>query len=163
MSSAQNRPWIEIDDPQLSSAELVQRVEARFKKRLDDLGPVDRHFPSFDPSASLPESDNQEEYTAMMRYYLQNLEQQEPPDTTPTLAPSPATRLPIVGRLWQLVRREAHQLVLFYVNRHLAHQTRLNNEIAGALREMAALLRAQDEEIQRLRAELREARGDRDA
>ena len=159
MSLQQKRPWIEIDDPQISSADLVQRVEERLKKRQEDRGPVDRHFPSFDPSA-VSEVDSHEEHMAMLRYYLRQLEQREPPDTTPTLAPSPATRLPVVGRLWQLLRREAHQLVLFYVNRNLAHQTRLNNEIAGALRELAALLKAQDEEIRRLRAELREAHGD---
>ena len=42
--------------------------------------------------------------------------------TAPDLAPSNATRLPLIGRLWAGVREQAHQLVLYYVNRSAGHQ-----------------------------------------
>lgn len=157
MSSHESRPWIGIDDPNVSSADLVERVEARLRKRREEMGAVDRHFPSFDPAGSRLESGSAEGRMATLRYHLQRLEQSGSPDTTPLLAPSPATRLPVLGRLWQLVRREAHQLVLFYVNRALAHQARVNRDAVATLQEMVALLEAQDEEIRRLQARLDEA------
>lgn len=48
--------------------------------------------------------------------------------------------VPIIGPLWQRVRLAAHNLVVFYVNRHAGAQTAFNREVAGGLRDALAAL-----------------------
>ena len=148
------QPWIEIHDSQISSAELVREVAARVERRRADRGTVDVDFPPF--GATTPAADGGADRGDLFRlhYYLRQLEQLPPPETQPELAASPATRAPLLGRLWRLIRREAHNLVLFYVNRIVAHNTKVNRHVASALNEAASLIKEQEAEIERLRKEL---------
>jgi hypothetical protein len=77
----------------------------------------------------------------------------------PVLAPSPATQMPILGRLWELIRGEMHNLVLFYVNRAVADQNQLNVNLVSALNELTRVVQAQRAEIESLRAEIRRLKG----
>ena len=61
------------------------------------------------------------------------------------------TRLPLVGRLAQMVRSALHDLVLFYVNRLAARQVRFNEQTARAL---ALLVHDLEAEVRDLRARL---------
>lgn len=151
MSEKQHDRWLEIDDSEISSDALAARVEERLQARREELGPVSRQFPVFhaqpsDPDETVAHSE--------MRDILRQLQELPEPPTHATLAPSPATRLPLFGRLWQLVRSQTHQLVLFYVNRHVAHQARQNHLVANALRRLSASVNAQQQEIERLQARL---------
>ena len=60
-------------------------------------------------------------------------------------------QLPIVGGLVQRVRAALHELVLFYVNRLAARQTRVNYQ---ASRAMVMLVRELEAEIRHLRARI---------
>ncbi|MER3543082.1 MAG: hypothetical protein C4311_00400 [Chloroflexota bacterium] len=73
------------------------------------------------------------------------------------------TRLPLVGGLWQRLRRAAHNLVIFYVNRLGAaqiafnrHAVRVLNEIVRSLDEDEMLERVArlEREVAELRAQL---------
>jgi hypothetical protein len=88
----------------------------------------------------------------------------------PSLTPS---HLPLIGGIWQKVRAEAHDLVVFYVNRLAGLQAVFNREIVtalsglirdlepggradigdelAALREEVAALRAEVQRLQRSR------------
>jgi hypothetical protein len=59
----------------------------------------------------------------------------------PFLTPS---TVPIVGGLWQKIRLAAHNLVVFYVNRHAGAQMAFNREITGGLREVVETLDEDD-------------------
>lgn len=59
------------------------------------------------------------------------------------------TRLPLIGGLVQRVRGALHELVLFYVNRLAARQTRVNYQ---ASRAMTMLVRDLEAELRDLRA-----------
>jgi hypothetical protein len=83
----------------------------------------------------------------------------------PSLTPP---HMPLIGSLWQKVRVQAHDLVVFYVNRLAGAQGAFNREIAGALTALVSDLdrggRANPEaEIAVLRAELRALRAEVDA
>lgn len=78
------------------------------------------------------------------------------------------TRLPLVGGLWQRLRRAAHNLVIFYVNRlgmaQIAfnrHAVRVLNEIVRRLDEDETLERVAqlEREVAELRARLDDRRG----
>jgi hypothetical protein len=78
----------------------------------------------------------------------------------PFLTPSGA---PIIGGLWQRVRASAHQLVVYYVNRHAGAQVAFNREITGGLRDLVQDLDedggpATAMEVAALRAEVRALR-----
>lgn len=47
-------------------------------------------------------------------------------------------RLPLIGDVWQKVRRPAHDLVIYYVNRLAGAQAAFNREIVTALRGLVA-------------------------
>ena len=71
--------------------------------------------------------------------------------------------IPIVGGLWQRIRTSAHQLVVFYVNRHAGAQVLFNREITNGLREVVQDLDedggpATEVEVAALRAEVRSLR-----
>ena len=74
-------------------------------------------------------------------------------DVAPMLAPSAATRLPGLGWLWQRVRHQAHQLVLFYVNRQAAQSVQINQQLLAALTDLLQVVAAQQEALARLQAE----------
>lgn len=50
------------------------------------------------------------------------------------------TRMPVIGAFWQRVRLAAHNLVVFYVNRHAGAQIAFNREVAGGLRKVVETL-----------------------
>lgn len=74
-------------------------------------------------------------------------------DVAPALAPSAATRLPVLGWLWQRVRHHAHQLILFYVNRQAAQSVQINQQLLAALTDLLQVVAAQQEALARLQAE----------
>jgi hypothetical protein len=78
----------------------------------------------------------------------------------PFLTPA---RTPVIGGLWQRVRSSAHQLVVFYVNRHAGAQVAFNREITNGVRELVQELDedggpANALEVAALRAEVRALR-----
>ena len=154
LNTSDGQPWIELHDSQISSAELVCEVAARAQRRRVDQGTVKIDLPAFGASTRAPDEGATREDVIRLHYYLRQLEQLPAPETQPELAASSATRVPLLGRLWQLIRREAHNLVLFYVNRTVAHNTVTNRHVFSALNEAAALIEEQQAEIERLREEL---------
>ena len=76
------------------------------------------------------------------------------PETAPVLAASAATQLPLFGRLWKLVREQAHQLVLFYVNRLVAHQTNVDRHLVSVANELTREIQEQQEQIRALQEEV---------
>jgi len=49
------------------------------------------------------------------------------------LPESPYVRVPVIGWLWNLVRRRVHELVVHYVNRAIVQQNLFNQELVWAL------------------------------
>jgi GT2 family glycosyltransferase len=72
------------------------------------------------------------------------------------LSEQPPMRVPVLTRLWQLVRRQAHQLVIFYVNGLAAQQTKLNVSFAKVVSRLVERLygEAIEPEIAQLRAQI---------
>lgn len=149
-----DQPWIEIHDEFLTSEALVAEIEKRVAARRAELGPVNLIFPTFGHISTLPEPPAGRAYNPNLYHYLKQANQAPPPSVEPVLAPSPATRVPILGRLWGMIRGEMHNLILFYVNRMAGDQNRLNIDLISALNELTREIQAQQAEIDRLRTEL---------
>jgi hypothetical protein len=150
-------PWIVIHDDLITSEELVTEVERRVAQRREELGGVNLVFPTFGHVSTFPEpAENQA--NPHLYYYLKQANQPPSPAVGPILAPSPATRMPVVGRIWQTIRGEMHNLVLFYVNRSVRDQSQLNVNLVSALNELTRVVQAQQAEIESLRAELHRLR-----
>ncbi len=137
-------PWIVIHDEQITSEELVRLVEERVTRRRAALGYVSTY-----PDVPLEKRVNPHLY-----YYLEQANAAAPAAVEPILAPSPATRAPVVGRVWGKVRAEMHNLVLFYVNKSVREQNRINADLISTLNEMARVIQDQQDEIDTLRAEI---------
>lgn len=147
-------PWIVIHDEQISSEELVREVEERAARRRAESGPISVVFPSFGYVSTYPDVPLEKRVNPHLYYYLEQANEAAPPAVEPVLAPSPATRAPMVGRAWGKVRAEMHNLVLFYVNKSVREQNRINTNLISTLNEMARVIQEQQEEIDALRAEI---------
>jgi hypothetical protein len=146
--------WIEVHDEQFTSEALAAELERRVAARRAELGSVDLILPTFGRISTFPEPPAGRVYDANLYYHLKQANQARPAVLEPLLAPSPATRLPVLGRLWGLIRGEMHQLILFYVNRAASSQNRLNTDVVSTLNELTRLCQVQGAEIERLRDEL---------
>lgn len=145
---------IEIQDPAIDPEAIMAEIRARIEQRRAQLGYEQRTFPSFG-AAVYPGEPQDLAYDTDLHHYLRLVnESYANADTDAILAPSPATRVPVLGRLWQLIRGGAHNLVLFYVNRAVAHQTDVNRQLVSVLNRMTVVVEAQQRIITQLQAEL---------
>ena len=147
----ENDSWLKITDSEMSSSELESEVERRVQQRRQALGEIHPQFPEFGVLSPEPEVTLN---NAALAHHLRQANEMDPPAVHPVLAPSPATRIPLLGKLWQLVRRQFHELVLFYVNRAASHETRLDNHIISTLNELTRIIQDQQTEIERLQEEI---------
>jgi hypothetical protein len=149
-------PWITIHDEVVTSEELVIEVERRVAQRRAQLGRVNLVFPTFGHISTFPEPTEEDNLAGpQLYYYLKQANQTELPAVDLALAPSPATRMPVIGRLWGTIRREMHNLVLFYVNRSVRDQNQLNVNLISTLNELTRVVQKQRAELESLRDELR--------
>jgi hypothetical protein len=142
--------WLTIQDPVITAVELQAQIEARVQMRRQTLGQVAPEFPSFGFVVKMP----QPPYPGAnprLYHHLRQLNEMDAAATAANLAPSAAARLPLLGRLWGLARRQAHELILFYVNRLGARQARLESHLISLLNEQTTLLQQQQVEIEALR------------
>lgn len=74
------------------------------------------------------------------------------------LSEEPPKPIPLLNRFWKMIRRQAHELVIFYVNRLATQQSKINARCAKVLLRLAGRLYEStvDPEIARLRREMDE-------
>jgi hypothetical protein len=144
-------PWLELDDGHLSAAELQTELDTRVANREIYHRPTP-HFPTFGYVAPMPQPVSGENFAPNLFHHLREYNNLPHPPVIPDLAPSPATRLPLVGPLWRRFRGQVHNLVLFYVNRYVAYGQQRNSHLLNILNELTRLTGEQQREIERLRA-----------
>jgi hypothetical protein len=145
--------WLEIDDPELDPAEIMEQIRSRIRHRREALGDPRDDFPTFGAAAypGEPEGD----FDVDLYYHLRQANEAYPQvGVGSDLASSAMTRLPLIGRLWTRVRREAHNLVLFYLNKLAGQQAAVNRHLVSVLNRMAVHMEAQEMELKRLREEV---------
>jgi len=144
--------WLKITDTEMTSAELEAEVEQQVRQRREELGQIRPKFPTFGIVSPAPEVKLN---NPALEYHLRQLNQMDPAPTTPLLAVSPATRIPLLGNLWQFIRRQFHEAILFYVNRAVSYETKVDNHMISTLNELTRIVQTQQDEIERLQEELR--------
>lgn len=139
---------IEIRDPHIDAAAVLQQLYANLSAR-QALAPLEKPLPDF----GLPPIPEIEE--SALRYHLHRANRLYDQLWVPlSLAPSPATRIPLVGRVWGLVRESLHRLILYYLEMAISKQAGFNSHVVGALNSMAGM----QSELAMLRQEVRELR-----
>jgi len=146
---------VEITDPEIDPEQIMidirRRMQAERKKRSYD----QQGFRKFSEGAMPDQIFELGIQPDLFRYLEQANDTFPMIDMSMLLAESPATRLPIIGRLWKLIRGGAHQLVLFYVNRHANHQFNVNRNVVSVLNNMTALVQDQQQMIIELQKEIK--------
>lgn len=145
---------IEINDPEINPSEIMEKIRRKIEQRRVALGYEKKIFPSFE-IADYPEEPEDLPSDPNLYHHLRLANKiYAQVQTESILAPSPMTRLPVIGKMWQLIREQAHHLVLFYVNRSIAHQTRVNRHLISVVNCLTASLQEQQRTIISLQAEL---------
>lgn len=151
-----SRGWLVFEDEEITVDDMETAVNERITKRRQALGqPAHIEFPTFGYLSPMPELPQNSAVSKTLYHHLRELNKMPPPETTPVLASSPAMSMPLFGRLWSIIREQAHQLVLFYVNRALMYETVVNNHTLNTLNELTRLTQSQQEEIYRLQEEIK--------
>ncbi|MFN2187782.1 MAG: hypothetical protein ACK2T3_03385 [Candidatus Promineifilaceae bacterium] len=138
---------LDIHADDVDQDELISRVADGLAKRREQYGEFDIRFPSYEGSAypGIPENGP---FDADLHHHLKMVnEEYLDVEMGANLALSPAARIPIIGGLWRLIRAQAHELVLFYVNRSVRHNIRVNGHFVTILN---SLTRSNDELQQRV-------------
>ncbi len=153
---------IEIHDPAVDPVAIMATIRERVAQRRKEKGYDQRTFPSFGLTET-PEAPSDLPYDPDLYYYLRLANETfAHAPTALALAPSPATQVPGVGRVWSLIRREVHNLVLFYVNRAVTHEVNVNRYLVSVLNRLTLLSQAQQRTIESLQEEVRALREGRD-
>ncbi|MCA9936313.1 MAG: hypothetical protein H6662_04160 [Ardenticatenaceae bacterium] len=143
------KPWLELNDPEINANDLMAEIDVRVAAH----GRFQPHYPTFGHISPMPQPPN-EHFAPNLYHHLRALNELEATDSTPELAASPATQLPLLGKLWGMVRAQAHNLVLFYVNRSAADNAQTRAHMVNTLNELTRLVQEQQQEIAALRARL---------
>jgi len=127
----------EIHDPEVDPQALMAEIRRRIQSRRAELGYEERTFPSFGDAVPYPDPPDDLPYSADLYHHLRQANNlYEEVETEPILAHSAALRVPVLGGVWKLIRRQAHSLVLYYVNRGLAHQVVLDRHQISVLNQL---------------------------
>ena len=150
---------IEIHDPEIDPAQIMEQIRERIRQRRLELGEPRQAFPTFG-AAEYPGEPEGRDLDAELYHHLRRANDlYYQIGVQVELAPSPATRLPLVGRVWEQIRREAHNLVIFYLGKLVRQQVAVNRHLVSTLNRMAAGSQAQQAELQAVRAEIKFLRG----
>lgn len=144
---------IEIRDPEIDSAAIMQRIRERLEQKRREGVLVDRRFPRF--GVALMPEEPAGDHDVELYYHLQRSN-----DTCAdigvdiSLADSPFTRMPVVGPVWAKMRRQVHGLIVYYIGLLSRKQARVNTHVVSTMNRLVTTMQGQSEEIERLRAEL---------
>lgn len=151
--------FVEIHDPELDPQQLMAEIRQRIRQRRLEMGYEERHFPTFGAAVVCPEPPDDLPYPPDLYHHLRQANDlYASVETGSILAPSPATRVPILGRIWKLIREQAHGLVLFYVNRSVAHQVNVNRHLVSVLNQLTLQNQEQARQIAALEAQIKALR-----
>jgi hypothetical protein len=120
----------QIDDPEIDVTEIMQEIRERIANREEEGLLEDVDFPSFLRGDDI-EVTSSEFFEQEMRY---NLEQANLAYDKVWVSLHLVSRpVPLVGRVWLDVRRQFHQLVVFYVNMLAGKQVAVNEYVVRTL------------------------------
>lgn len=144
---------IEIRDPEINVAEIMEEIRRNIHQRQSEARDRKVVFPTF--GATVP-SDTKptEEMERVLHHHLSQANlHYDKIGVALQFMPRP---VPLIGRLWTAFRREAHNLVIFYVNTLAARQITFNDHVLRALNALAQVVMGKSRaEVVRLEAELR--------
>lgn len=145
---------IAIADSEIDASAIMESIRSRITKRRAEMGYDTTRFPTYG-QMTYPEKPADIVYDPDLYHHLHLVNKlYADVETEPLLAGSAATRVPVLGKLWSLIRGNAHNLVLFYVNRGITHQVEVNRHLVNTLNLVVADNQRQERELVALRAEL---------
>ncbi|MEM7798539.1 MAG: hypothetical protein AAF633_05055 [Chloroflexota bacterium] len=152
---------LHFEDSEISPAELERKAAASLSRRPGHRDQeIDlEQLPRFDDPYRPLTADQLAKLTGgeMLRFHLHMLNRVvDVVESEPHLAPSSATNLPVVGRLWGAIRGQMHQLVLFYVNRSVNQQLRVNHHLVEMANQLSKTVADQAATIDQLKQEIDE-------
>ena len=144
---------IEIRDPEINVAETMEEIRRNIRRRHNETRGGKVTFPNFDATV-IPDAEPTEEMERVLHHHLSQANlHYDKIGVALQFMPRP---VPLIGRLWTAFRREAHNLVIFYVNTLAARQITFNDHVLRALNTLAQMVMGKSQaEVVRLEAELR--------
>lgn len=122
---------IEIRDPAIDTLAILQRLYANREKQHLHL---ESELPDFD-LPPLPEVDD-----VTLHYHLHQVNALYDSGWVDLmLAPSPVAHIPVIGKVWGLLREQFHRLILYYVEMAVSKQIGFNLHLASVVNRLAVM------------------------
>ena len=143
-------PEVETVGNEIDVDALMRQIQEKVRQRSDRARPQGGEEPLGWPTVELAGLEEE------LREHLSWVQHNPAVWVSLKLSEQPPMRVPVLTRFWQLVRRQAHHLVIFYVNMLAAQQTKLNVGFAKVLSRLVerSYGSAIESEIAQLRAEI---------
>ena len=149
---------VEIHDPEVDPAALMAQIRERIQRRREMMG-GDQHVYSLFDATACPDEPEDVPSDPQLYHHLRRANELYPLfDAELVLAPSPLTRVPLLGVLWKRLRPSLHTLILLYVNRLGAQQANVNRHLVSAVNQLTVLCQQQQRAILALEAEVQALR-----
>jgi len=167
-SSDQNNTvsgWLEIDPQTADVATIEKHIQAKLSQhdpnKLPLKSPVKlvyqlrtKMLGDHSEASMLDKLGNLNINPALLQHIQQANESNTGFDMSMILTDSTAMRVPILGRIWHLIRTNAHNLVLFYTNSATKQQLGVNKEMLNTINRLTILIHEQQECIDALDKQL---------
>lgn len=146
--------FISFQDDEMSRSQLLEIVRKRMQERnWTDLRRIE--LAPYGSATEVPKPPPGASYDFDLIRDLRHLNRiYYAAETEPLLVDSPSTSVPIFGSIWKLIRRQMHELILFYVNRRTAQQVKVNDQTVRVLNSLVRTNLEYQLEIKSLREEL---------
>lgn len=141
-----------MTQPNLNEQPVVAKIQARLAAAQAEQ--PKKPVPTF-PHIVYPGKPADIPYDVALYQHLQAAERQAPDfERDLLLSKSPLQSWPLIGPLFQKIRRGLHRIALFYVNRSLKHQFQINRHLLESVGRLTAVTQQQQRTIQALQNEL---------
>ncbi len=147
---------ISIDSNAADVTAIMADIRARITQRREENGYPNMIFPTYG-DVVYPEKPSDIDYDPNLYHHLGLANKlYNDVETEAAVLPSPATRIPILGSFWGQIRKHAHGLVLFYVNRFVDHEVEVDRQLVNVVNLLTIENQRQQREISILQDEMAE-------
>lgn len=148
--------FLDVRHPEIDGASLLDTVRQRVADRRQADGYDSTRFPTFG-NVVYPRKPDDIAYDPDLYHHLHLANKYHGDfDTQPLLTESSATRVPVLGKLWGMIRAQAHNLAIFYTNRAVEQQVTVNRHLVSIVNLLTAENQQQQRHIEALEARLAE-------
>jgi hypothetical protein len=149
------RGWITLYDTVWTSEKITAEIDSRARARKDDYGHLEISIPPFNYTKITLQPPQDHALNNDLYSHLNVLSTAQPLHVNPALKENSAVQTSWLRGIWEKLRSQINNLVLFYINRAAQQQSLINEELTATLKELTYAITRETESRQEINQHLR--------